>query len=361
MSKLLGFMVIILSNEEISDLVTMEECLEVLEAAYIEQSHGRAINQLRYDTRMPVSREEGPCKYQFKTMVGILPKFDISALRMSSTIHRTVVREGGARHESIAAAPGGRTVGIVQLYSISTGEPLAFFPDSYVSGLRLGGTYGLATKYLARKDAEVVGLLGAGWQAGFQLRSHALVRKLKLVKVYSPTKENRERFAKTLGEELGVEVVAVDSPNRVKEEVDILLAATNAVPNLIFPDDLHPGMHVGSIKIGELDNRCYPEFDLRVVNNSKHFTTFEGGERGQYGKSFLYPTQDTRIDVFPVLEDIMTDPEKCRTTAEQITLFEGSGLGLQFAAVGAKVYENAMKRGVGKQVPTEWLTQEPRS
>ncbi len=355
-------MVIFLNNEEIAKLISMKECLEVLEEAYLEQSHGRAINQLRYDTRMPVSREEeGQVKYQFKTMVGIIPKFDIAALRMSSTLHRTVVREGGARHESIAAAPGGKTVGLIQLYSIKTGEPLAFFPDSYVSGLRLGGSYGLAAKYLARKDAEVLGLLGAGWQAGFQLRSHALIRNLKQINVYSPTKEKRERFAREMSEELGIHVTAVDSPDRAKKDADILLAATNAVPNLIFPDDLRPGMHVGSIKIGELDDRCYPEFDIRVVNNSKHFTTFEGGGNGQYGKPFFYPTQDTDIGVFPVLEDIMTDETKRRTSDEQITLFEGSGLGLQFAAVGFKVYQNAVKNGVGRQVPTEWFTQAPSS
>ncbi|MCZ6613544.1 MAG: hypothetical protein O6762_02550, partial [Thaumarchaeota archaeon] len=202
---------------------------------------------------------------------------------------------------------------------------------------------------------------GAGWQAGFQLRSHALIRNLRRINVYSPTKEKRERFAKKMRAEIGINVVAVDSPNKAKEGADILLAATNAVPNLIFPEDLRPGMHVSSIKIGELDDRCYPKFDIRVVNNSKHFTTFEGGGKGQYGKPFLYPTQDTDIGVYPVLEDIMTDETKRRTSDEQITLFEGSGLGLQFAAVGAKVYENAVKKGVGRQVPTEWLTQAPSS
>jgi hypothetical protein len=83
------------------------------------------------------------------------------------------------------------TVGLIQLYSTETGEPLAFMPDGVVQGMRVGGTYGLAVKYLARKNATTMGLLGSGHQARFQVASAQVARPLKHVK-RSEVRERQE-------------------------------------------------------------------------------------------------------------------------------------------------------------------------
>lgn len=163
-------MTLILSNEEVARVLTMESCLDVLEDAYKEQAEGRAINQLRYDTEVPVERNGVPCNYQFKTMVGIIPKFGVCALRMSSTFEFWQEVHGLTRVDRIPISTGNRLVGLVQLFSLENGDLLAVYPDGYVQGMRVGGTYALATKYLARKDSKVLGLYGSGHQARFWVR-----------------------------------------------------------------------------------------------------------------------------------------------------------------------------------------------
>jgi ornithine cyclodeaminase/alanine dehydrogenase-like protein (mu-crystallin family) len=205
-------MVMVLSNGDVASVLTMEDCMEALEEGYREEAEGRAINQLRYDTNMPLPEHaERRAYYEFKTMVGILPKRGVAALRMSSTIQIRPMRQGTERIETLFAAPGGTTVGLVQVYSTETGEPLAFMPDGVIQGMRVGGTYGLAIKYLARTNAITVGLLGSGWQARFQVAAANVARKLRLVKVYSPNKEHREGFARDVGREYGVKIQAVDT------------------------------------------------------------------------------------------------------------------------------------------------------
>ncbi|HLQ34044.1 MAG TPA: ornithine cyclodeaminase family protein, partial [Chloroflexota bacterium] len=189
-------MALMLSNDDVAQVLSMDACMAALEDAYRELAAGRAVNQLRYDTNMPLpDRPERQARYEFKTMMGILPKAGVAALRMSSTLNHRPIRYGVERAERLYLAPGGGTVGLIQLYSTETGEPLAFMPDGMVQGMRVGGTFGLAVKYLARPEASTVGLLGSGWQARFQVASTSLARKVRLFKVYSPNPEHRLQFA----------------------------------------------------------------------------------------------------------------------------------------------------------------------
>ena len=83
--------------------------------------------------------------------------------------------------------------------------------DGVLQRMRVGGANGVATKYLARQDAETVGLIGSGWQAGSQVMAVCEARRIKKIKVFSPTRENREKFARETSKIVGVEIVAVDS------------------------------------------------------------------------------------------------------------------------------------------------------
>src|SRR5262249_54793372 len=153
--------------------------------------------QIRYDINVPLKqRPERNARYEFKTMVGILPKVGVAALRMSSTLNHRPIVDGAERSERLFLAGGNRTVGLVQLYSVDTGEPLAIMPDGIIQAMRVGATYGLASKYLARSGSSKLGLLGSGWQARFQVAAAVAVHNLELVNVYSPNPEHRESFAR---------------------------------------------------------------------------------------------------------------------------------------------------------------------
>lgn len=350
-------MTLVLSNEDVASVLTMETCMEALEEGYKEEAGGRAVNQLRYDINMPLAeRTERKARYEFKTMVGILPKAGVAALRMSSTIQVRPLVDGIERIETLFAGPGGTTVGLVQLYSTDTGEPLAFMPDGVIQGMRVGGTYGLAIKYLARANASTMGLLGSGWQARFQIAAANVGRKLSLVKVYSPNREHREEFARNVGKEYGVKIRAVDSAAEAASDVDILMAATNSRAPVITGEFVRKGMHVMAVQ-NELSDQAVAKADLIVAHSSKRYLMVDGG-KGQYGEPIPHMPTSVEQEGLPLLEDIIARRIPGRTRDDQVTMFQsGSGMGIQFAAVGAKVYELAKERRLGHKIPTEWFTQ----
>ena len=213
-------MVLVLSNEDVARVLTMAECMAALEEGYREQAAGRAVNQLRYDTNMPLpERPERQPRYEFKTMVGVIPSMGVAALRMSSTLNHRPLVYGEERAERlylspVTGAPTGGVVGLIQLYSTDTGEPLAFLPGRHRPGHACRRLYGLAVKYLARPDATRIGLLGSGHEAHFQVASALVARPIAQVKVYSPNPEHREQFAAEMEDEHGIEVQAVASARR---------------------------------------------------------------------------------------------------------------------------------------------------
>jgi ornithine cyclodeaminase/alanine dehydrogenase-like protein (mu-crystallin family) len=106
----------------------------------------------------------------------------------------------------IPAATGDKYVGWVMLLSTENGEPLAIFPDGVVQRMRVASSSAIAARYLARPDASTLALFGSGWQAGSHLPAMCAVRNIKRVNVYSPTKSNREVFAKEMQQKVTAEV-----------------------------------------------------------------------------------------------------------------------------------------------------------
>jgi ornithine cyclodeaminase/alanine dehydrogenase-like protein (mu-crystallin family) len=349
---------LILNNDEVQRVLTMDACLEILEDAYREQAAGRAMNQLRRDTEMPLPEMRKDGRYEFKTMVGILPKYGISALRMSSSIVHHPVIAGQKRTEKLPFAPGGRWVGLVQLYSTLTGEPLAIMPDGYLQRTRVAASSGIAAKYLARQDASVLGLYGAGWQARGQVEAMACVRRLQKVKVYSPTKANRIAFAEEMEPVIGAPVERVDQPEDAARGADMIACATNAREIVLPAKWVEKGMHITDVKRNEIERSTLERVDRVVIPQRLAYETRIGG-KGQYGVLEESEWRDQDFSRYPLLEEMVSGKFPGRERPDEITYFwNNAGLGLQFAAVGYVIYERAKAEGLGREIPTEWLTQE---
>lgn len=351
-------MTLILNNDEVQRVLTMDACLEILEDAYREQAAGRAMNQLRHDTEMPLPEMRNDGRYEFKTMVGILPKYGISALRMSSSVVHHPVIAGQKRVEKLPMAPGGRWVGLVQLYSTVTGEPLAFMPDGYLQRCRVAASSAIAAKYLARDDASILGIFGSGWQARGQAEAMVRVRRFKKVKVYSPTAQNRERFAEEMAPIIGVEIEPVERPEDVVKGAGIIACATNARETVLHCRWVEKGMHVTDVKRIEIDPAILDRADRVVIHQRLAYETRIGGA-GQYGELEASAWRDERFKRYPLLEEMVAGKVPGREKPDEITYFwNNAGLGLQFAAVGYAIYKRAKEEGAGREIPTEWLTQE---
>lgn len=354
-------MTLILSNQDVDELLTMPECIDALEDAYRELAHGRGVNRRRSDSLVPTSRADA--LYSLKTMDGIVPKFGVGAVRIDSDIVTWPKRDGNMRREKVPAAPNNRYVGLVLLFSSETGEPLAIFPDGYIQRLRVGATNGLGAKYLARADAGEVGLLGSGWQASGQVMAITAVRRIKRIRCYSTNAERRTAFAREMSAKIGVEIVPVESPEKAVKGADIVLCATNTIDNIFFARWLEPGQHLSSIKRPEIEPAAIKRAD-RVAIHARDAAPMHVTPPGlvvpekQEGKGWSL-LNEIDFDALPTLPELIAGQARGRDKAEHITCFLNNiGMGYQFAAAGAAVYKKAKAQGRGRELPTEWFTQD---
>ena len=200
-------MTLILSNDDVTKLLTMRECIDVLEDVYVELANGRGVNRVRSDCLVPSGQDDA--LYSLKSMDGVIPKLGIGAVRIDSDIVTWPKQGNNMRRVKVPAAPGGRYVGLVLLFSSHTGEPLAIMPDGVMQRIRVGAANGLGVKYLARKDASLVGILGSGWQAGAQLMAVCAVRDIKTIRCFSPNRERCETFAREM-ESIYLDDIAIE-------------------------------------------------------------------------------------------------------------------------------------------------------
>lgn len=228
-------MPLFLREAEVTALLSMEEAIAALEEAFRAQAAGQAANQPRRRIRWPGGA--------LHVMAAGGPGLGYVGLKAYTTV-------------------GGRTRFVVLLFEAESGELAAAMEADALGRLRTGAATGLATRFLARPDARVVGLYGSGHQAETQLRGVRAVRPLEEVRVYSPTPAHREAFARRMAEGLGLPVRAVDRPEAAADGADILITITNAREPVLRGAWLRPGVHVNAAGSNALIRR---ELDLEAV------------------------------------------------------------------------------------------------
>jgi len=354
-------MTLILSNQDIESVLTMQDCLAVLEDAYRELAHGRGVSRTRSDSFSPTSRPDA--LYSLKSMDGIVPKLGVGAVRINSDIITWPKEGGNERRVKVPAAPNARYTGLVLLFSSENGEPLAIFPDGVVQRMRVGAANGLGMKYLARADARTAGILGSGWQAGAQLMALCAVRNIETVRCFSPNKPNREAFSREWSAKLGVKVIPVATAEEAIADADIALCATNTIDNVFFARWIRPGMHISSIKRPEIEVAAIKASDLVVLhsNDATPMHLFTKGvtipEKAK-NKGWML-AGEIAFNELPTLPQLIAGEVQGRANPRQVTCFLNNiGLGYQFAAVGAAVYKKAREKGLGHELPTDWFTED---
>jgi ornithine cyclodeaminase/alanine dehydrogenase-like protein (mu-crystallin family) len=356
-------MTLILNNEEISKLLTMELLVPVLEEAYIELYEGRGGNRRRSDIVTPTTqRDDG--LYALKSMDGVIPKFGIGAVRINSDILTFPQVGNEMRRVKMPAAPGERYVGLVLLFSTHNGEPLIICPDGVMQRMRVGGTNAVAAKYLSRKDSKVVTIIGSGWQADAQLTALMTVRDIEEVRVFSPTPENREAFAVRMSAETGIPVRACATGEEACKDADIVACATNSVMPVFYRDWIEPGMHISTVRpaSSEVERKAWDDIDVFALldhdDNAEMVYTHNvqvGEEKAGVGYAIEHDDWHASL---PSLGQLITGEREGRTDDEQVTCFLNNlGMGYQFAAAGHVLYQQAKDSGMGHELPTDWFTE----
>jgi ornithine cyclodeaminase/alanine dehydrogenase-like protein (mu-crystallin family) len=363
--------VIVLTNEQVRDLMPIDAYVDAIESAYREYGLGRAVNQTRIDLYGESPAENQYCV--FKSMVGMLPKDHVVALRINSDVISWTRREGNLRKEKIPAAEGGRWVGLVFVFDTLTGELRGIMPDGEVQRRRVGATTAVAVRYLARPDARVIGVYGSGSQAEGAVIAIASARPNCEVRLWSPNRDNRRALAKR-GRDLGINIEAVESREQAAVGADVVVTATNALDRVVEPQWIGRGTLIACVKAQELGREILNSADRIIVHtrdldpinyvagksepfrDTDFVDTLFGATRGDGDVRDLLKSLALKT---PDLADVVSGRVTGRLSDEERVVFLNPvGTGLQFAAVAKHILSAAERQGIGERLPAIWFTED---
>jgi alanine dehydrogenase len=301
------------------------------------------------DVNLAIEAVEQAFKLQGEQNVDIAPRrrcrVDRGLLHVMSASLPTLGYAGLKTYTSVA----GVNRFSVLLYQ-GDGQLVAVIEADKLGQLRTGAASAVATKYMARKNSSRLGILGTGLQARSQVKAICSVCAIKNVVAYSKNAEKRDKFCKELTESLGIGVYPAASPEEAVKDMDIVVTATTSTEPVFKAEWLSKGTHINAIGANfiskqEIDEEAVGKCACVVVDSCEQ-AMLESGDLANAAKSGKFFWEDARelglvvIGEFPGRED---DGE--------ITLFESQGIALEDVALGARIYEKAVKAGIGERLP----------
>ena len=317
----------IVPEAKIADLVDRKSCFDAIEGVFAAMSRGDAYN-------FPVIREaigHADALYGFKS------GFDRQSLALG-------LKSGGYW-------PGNEAKGLtnhqstVILFDADTGRVKAMVGGNLLTALRTAAASSVSIQYLARKDAKVLGMIGAGHQSAFQMRAAVEQRAFEKVVGWNFHPEMLDRLAKT-AEELGLPFEAV-SLDELGAQSDVIISITSSFDPILKESQVKPGTHIACMGT---DTKGKQEVDEALVARATVFTdevaqAISIGECQHAIASGLIAEGD-----IAELGAVINGTHKGRTSDDEVTLFDGTGVGLQDLAVAAAVVDLAIAKGVAVEV-----------
>ncbi len=316
-------MALFLTEADVEALLPMSVALEAVEDVFRWQGEGKLTNRPR--VRLPVPGG------LLHVMPAAVPETKVMGLKAYSTLR------------------SGNTF-VVLLFSTETGGLLAMIEADRLGQTRTGAASGVATKYLAWPDADVVGCYGTGWQARSQLQAVCGVRRIREARVYGRDPERRARFAEEMRGTLGIPVTPVAEPEAVARNVPILVTITGSRTPVLEGRWIAPGTHVNAagsnhLQRAELDVEAVRRADL-IVTDSLEQARLECGD--------LVAALEQKVIAWEAvheLGEVVAGRRPGREGRDQVTLFESQGVAMEDVAVAARVVARAREQGVGREIP----------
>ncbi len=316
-------MALYLSEDDVKQLLTMDMALEGVESGHRDLALGQAVDIPRARNRLPQTA--------LHILQGALPA------------------QGVLGYKAYTSNRSGNRF-LVHLFDAASGVLRAVIAADYLGMVRTGATSGVAARRLARPDAAVAGVFGAGWQAEGHVRAICAALPLKQVKVYSRKAEKLQAFCLRLSGLTGVAVVPAASAEEVVRGSDLLGTVTTAAQPLFEAEWLETGMHINAAGSNALIRQELSEAAVRrcdrIVVDSVPTALAEAGD-------LLPLLEKGRLHERQLVElgDVLIGRCSGRESAEQITLFESQGMAIQDLAVALRVVQAAEAQGLGTPLP----------
>ncbi len=315
-------MALLLTEDEVKELLPMERALECVEASFVAQHRGRGINRSRERIFLP--------RASLHYMAAALLDEELVGMK-------------------IYTITGGAWRFVVLLFNAESGELLALVEADQLGRIRTGAASGIATKTLARADASRVGLMGTGRQARTQLEAIALVRKLAAVRVFSRDERRRRDFCREMGERFRLEVVPVENAEAAARFGDIVITATTSGEPVVRGEWLRLGAHLNVIGANQPNRREVDDSTLArasvIAVDSLEQAKEEAGDL-ILGLSNLGRGWDSVAE----LHEFVGGSRRGRESGEEITLFKSCGIALWDVAAAGYVYRQALARSKGREL-----------
>ena len=318
---------LIVPEREIANLMTAEAAFDAVEKVFAAMAAGDAYN-------FPVVREaigHEDALYGFK---GGFDRAGLTlGLKAGGYWPNNLEQRGLINHQST-----------VFLFDPNTGKPAAMVGGNLLTALRTAAASSVSIKHLARQDARVLGMVGAGHQATFQLRAALTQRRFEKVIGWNYHPEMLPNIEK-VAQDAGVPFQAVDLPGM--QEADVIISITSAFAPSLMSAHVSPGTHVACMGT---DTKGKQEVEAALLTRATVFTD-EVAQSVSIGEA-QHAIREGLIQEADVsqLGAVINGTHPGRTSDDQITLFDGTGVGLQDLAVAAAVVDLAVKSGVAINV-----------
>jgi alanine dehydrogenase len=303
-----------LSDEDVVRYAPLEEVIGAVEEAFKYFSLGVTVTPLR--TRVEAREHRG----DILLMPCYLPTVNVFSTKIVTIYPDNLARGLPTIQASVVAV------------NPSNGRIMFVASARALTGMRTGAATAVSFKYLGRKDSKSLGLIGCGYQAGWQLRALSKVVKLEKVLVYDIDEKRMGQFAREMNEETGLTIETIKMPERLVSSSDIVVTATTSKTPVVLKRWVKPGTHISAIgaytpEMAELD----PELvaSSKLVVDSREAALEEAGDIIQAIEKGLMKKED----IYAELGELVAGLRQGRKGLEEITIFKSVGLAVQDAAV----------------------------
>ena len=301
-----------ITEDQVRAALSMPAAIEAVEEAFKQLADGSAINHPRRRVILPTGSV-------LHYMAAGTPKY--FGLKAYSTNPKS-----GAHFT-------------VLLYHTPDGIPIAEIEANHLGQIRTGAASGVATKYLARENSSVLGVIGSGFQAETQAEAVAAVRPIRLLRVWSRSADKRQEFARRLAERTQIEVQAVESARDAVNDADIVVTATNAKEPVLEAEWIAPGTHINAVGSNQIGKR---ELPTELVYGKADLVTVDSVEQSKMESGdLMIPLKENARLSYRAFEfaDIVSRKLNGRTSDDEITVFKSNGLALEDVAAAGYVVE----------------------
>jgi ornithine cyclodeaminase/alanine dehydrogenase-like protein (mu-crystallin family) len=322
---------LLITQAEVTQLLSMSGCIQVMEQAFRALSGGETLQPLRQVMWLPDKNG----------VLAMMPAYLGGTQAMGL--------------KAISVFPGNQATpfdshqGVVLLFETYNGRLLAILDATAITAIRTAAVSALATRLLARSDATELTVLGSGTQARVHLEAMLLVRPISRVRVWSRQFEHAARFAELESERCGLPVEAVPSAQAAVDSAEVICTTTSATEPVLQGEWLAAGCHLNAVGSSTPDAR---ELDTPAVARSRLFVDRRESALNEAGE-LLFAMKGGAVSgdhIQGELGDLLVGSVQGRRSADEITLFKSLGLAIEDLAAAQFVYQKALDQKVGTQI-----------